>query len=174
MSAVRIVVVGVGLVSPLAGDAPGTFTRLLRGDRGFRPPTLFDPSALKARLAGEASIERVDRPGWSRTAGMATLAAREATRGCARMIVNSDRGDVFQTRSTSTPPPASSSSSSSVVQPMRRNTGSTARCSRATQGIVLRKWLITVIVPLTRQTRRISASMRRASGTTLTTWKAIT
>ena len=51
MSAVRIVVVGVGLVSPLAGDAPGTFTRLLRGDRGFRPPTLFDPSALKADLA---------------------------------------------------------------------------------------------------------------------------
>jgi 3-oxoacyl-[acyl-carrier-protein] synthase II len=49
----RVVVTGVGLVSPLGIGTAVTWRALLEGKSGIGPITLFDASALPARIAGE-------------------------------------------------------------------------------------------------------------------------
>lgn len=49
----RVVVTGVGCVSPLGNDADVTFRRLLEGESGIGPITRFDASSHAARIAGE-------------------------------------------------------------------------------------------------------------------------
>ncbi|MCC7260497.1 MAG: beta-ketoacyl-ACP synthase II [Alphaproteobacteria bacterium] len=49
----RIVVTGIGMVSPLAADAELTWKKLLAGESGIRPITRFDASDLPARIAGD-------------------------------------------------------------------------------------------------------------------------
>jgi 3-oxoacyl-[acyl-carrier-protein] synthase II len=49
----RVVVTGVGLVSPLGIGTSVTWRALLEGKSGVGPITLFDASALPARIAGE-------------------------------------------------------------------------------------------------------------------------
>lgn len=53
----RVVITGMGVVSPL-GNEVGTFVdALLAGRSGIRPITHFDASALPTRIAGESEIE---------------------------------------------------------------------------------------------------------------------
>jgi 3-oxoacyl-[acyl-carrier-protein] synthase II len=49
----RVVVTGVGLVSPLAVGTEPTWQGLLAGKSGIGPITHFDPSAYPSRIAGE-------------------------------------------------------------------------------------------------------------------------
>jgi 3-oxoacyl-[acyl-carrier-protein] synthase II len=49
----RVVITGVGLVSPLGLDAPSTWAALLAGKSGIGPITRFDASAYSCRIAGE-------------------------------------------------------------------------------------------------------------------------
>jgi 3-oxoacyl-[acyl-carrier-protein] synthase II len=49
----RVVITGVGLVSPLGLDAPSTWEALLAGRNGIGPITRFDASAYSCRIAGE-------------------------------------------------------------------------------------------------------------------------
>src|SRR5688572_31295321 len=49
----RVVVVGVGLVSPLAIGTQGNWDALLAGKSGIGPITRFDASQYSARIAGE-------------------------------------------------------------------------------------------------------------------------
>jgi 3-oxoacyl-[acyl-carrier-protein] synthase II len=49
----RIVVTGVGLVSPVGIGTEETWEALLRGDSGIAPITLFDASRFACRFAGE-------------------------------------------------------------------------------------------------------------------------
>jgi 3-oxoacyl-[acyl-carrier-protein] synthase II len=49
----RVVVTGIGAVSPLGGDAPTTWQALLAGRSGIRNVTLFDTSAYDYAIAGE-------------------------------------------------------------------------------------------------------------------------
>ena len=49
----RVVVTGLGVVSPLGLDVPSTWQALRAGTSGVGPVTLFDASALPARIAAE-------------------------------------------------------------------------------------------------------------------------
>ena len=49
----RVVVTGLGAVSPLALTAEASWQRVLRGESGIGPITLFDASSFPARIAGE-------------------------------------------------------------------------------------------------------------------------
>ncbi|HVJ17912.1 MAG TPA: beta-ketoacyl synthase N-terminal-like domain-containing protein, partial [Polyangiaceae bacterium] len=81
----RIVVTGVGAVSALGASARASFARLLAGDRGFGPVTLFEVGEQRCSIAAEVrglSVSDVAPRGqaasWSRTDAMALVAAREA------------------------------------------------------------------------------------------------
>jgi 3-oxoacyl-[acyl-carrier-protein] synthase II len=84
-SAERIAVTGVGIISALGPNAATTFSRLIRGDRGFSRVTLFDVQNQRTRIAAEIADLRVadvaprgQAEAWSRTDAMAMLAAKEA------------------------------------------------------------------------------------------------
>src|SRR5262245_12712834 len=49
----RVVVTGIGVVSPLGLDGPSTWQALLAGRSGIGPITKFDASAFTARIGGE-------------------------------------------------------------------------------------------------------------------------
>jgi 3-oxoacyl-[acyl-carrier-protein] synthase II len=81
----RIAVTGVGIISALGPNAATTFSRLIRGDRGFSEVTLFDVQNQRTRIAAEIADLRVTdvaprgrAEAWSRTDAMAMLAAKEA------------------------------------------------------------------------------------------------
>lgn len=49
----RVLVTGLGCISPLGMDAASSFARLLEGRSGIRPITRFDASSFDCRIAGE-------------------------------------------------------------------------------------------------------------------------
>ena len=49
----RVVVTGLGVISPLGNDVPSTWGALLEGRSGIGPITRFDASGLNCRIAGE-------------------------------------------------------------------------------------------------------------------------
>ena len=49
----RVVVTGLGVISPLGNDVPSTWAALLEGRSGIGPITRFDASGLNCRIAGE-------------------------------------------------------------------------------------------------------------------------
>ncbi len=50
----RVVVTGMGVISPVGLDVKTMWQNLIAGRSGIRPITLFDPSDLEVRFAGEA------------------------------------------------------------------------------------------------------------------------
>ncbi len=54
MEAKRIVVTGMGVVSPVGLDVPTMWQNLVAGQSGIGPITLFDASDFEVRIAGEA------------------------------------------------------------------------------------------------------------------------
>ena len=53
MTRPRVVITGIGGVTPLANDMETTWKKLLAGESGIAPITLFDASAFDSRIAGE-------------------------------------------------------------------------------------------------------------------------
>ena len=53
MSRRRVVVTGLGLVSPVGNSVPEAWDNLVAGRSGIGPITRFDASAFAARIAGE-------------------------------------------------------------------------------------------------------------------------
>jgi 3-oxoacyl-[acyl-carrier-protein] synthase II len=57
----RVVITGMGVVSPLANGAEATWKKLIAGQSGIRPITSFDVSDLPAKIAG--TVPEGDQPG---------------------------------------------------------------------------------------------------------------
>ncbi len=84
----RVVVTGIGGVTPLGADVHATWDRLLRGQSGVGPITLFDASNFPVRIAAEVRNWSMQRVGevparWSRHARQtqfAVAAALQASR----------------------------------------------------------------------------------------------
>ena len=53
MSRTRVVITGVAGVTPLANDIETTWRRLIAGESGIAPITLFDTTQYDSRIAGE-------------------------------------------------------------------------------------------------------------------------
>ena len=49
----RVVVTGIGVVSPVGLNAPATWEALVRGQSGIAPITLFDPAGQDVTFAAE-------------------------------------------------------------------------------------------------------------------------
>ena len=56
----RVVVTGLGLVTPLGGDVETSWTNLIAGESGAGPITKFDPEAQKCKIACE--VKPADHP----------------------------------------------------------------------------------------------------------------
>jgi 3-oxoacyl-[acyl-carrier-protein] synthase II len=81
----RVVVTGMGAVTPLATDAPSTWARLVAGESGIRTIEAFDPSRLNSRMAGEVRdfdashvLDRKELRRNDRSTQFALVATREA------------------------------------------------------------------------------------------------
>lgn len=81
----RVVVTGMGTVTPLGNDVPTFWSRLVRGESGVRTITAFDPSRVPSRVAGEVVdfdpshvLDRKEIRRNDRYTQFALVAAREA------------------------------------------------------------------------------------------------
>ena len=81
----RVVVTGLGMISPLALTAEESWQRAKRGESGIGPITLFDASAFPSRIAGEVRgfdpvnyMDRKDVKKMDRFIQFACAAAHEA------------------------------------------------------------------------------------------------
>jgi len=81
----RVVVTGLGAVTPIGNDVPSTWAALLTGRSGVGPITAFDASDLKTRIAAEVKdfdparyMSRRDARRLDRFAHFATAAVLEA------------------------------------------------------------------------------------------------
>lgn len=75
----RVVVTGMGVVSPLGSSVDALLSGLLAGRSGIGPITVFDASALPTRIAGQAVLPD-DAPLGDRKIAFALEAARQAVR----------------------------------------------------------------------------------------------
>jgi 3-oxoacyl-[acyl-carrier-protein] synthase II len=53
----RVVVTGLGLVTPLACGVEATWQRLINGESGLGPITRFDPAEMSAKIAGQVPLK---------------------------------------------------------------------------------------------------------------------
>ena len=85
MSGRRVVVTGMGLVTPLGNDLASSWAGLVEGRSGIRTIEAFDPSRLSVRIAGEVRdfdashvLDRKDQRRTDRYIQFGLVAAREA------------------------------------------------------------------------------------------------
>jgi len=81
----RVVVTGMGMLTPVGNDVPSTWEAMIAGRSGIGPITQFDPSRLTTRIAGEVKdfdpsivLDRKDQRRNDRYVQLALVAAREA------------------------------------------------------------------------------------------------
>jgi 3-oxoacyl-[acyl-carrier-protein] synthase II len=70
----RIAVTGIGLTTALGADRETSWRRLLEGDCGIRPATVFDTEGYRSRVAAEVDMVPIDR-------GLTPLERRRLSRG---------------------------------------------------------------------------------------------
>jgi 3-oxoacyl-[acyl-carrier-protein] synthase II len=72
----RVVVTGVGMITPLGGSTRETFERASQGSSGIDYLRRFDTSGLPVRIGGEVADEWIRRPPGSVAAELTTMAPR--------------------------------------------------------------------------------------------------
>jgi 3-oxoacyl-[acyl-carrier-protein] synthase II len=93
----EVVVTGLGATTPLGGDAPTTWQRLLAGDSGVRQLTEEWSAELPVRIAGRIAVEptevleKVKARRMDRSGQLAVVAAREAWRDAGSPGVEPER-----------------------------------------------------------------------------------
>ncbi len=82
---IRVVITGIGALTPLGMDMPTTWENLINGRSGIDHITLFDPEPLETKIAGEVKgfeptdyINRKDARRMDRFTQLAVAASREA------------------------------------------------------------------------------------------------
>jgi len=95
----RVVVTGIGLISPVGVGTAETWEALLSGQSGIAPITLFDAGSLPCRIAGEVKgfvsddfIDRKDVKKMGRFIQL-TLAAADSAISDSRLQINSANAD---------------------------------------------------------------------------------
>jgi 3-oxoacyl-[acyl-carrier-protein] synthase II len=95
----RVVVTGIGLVTPVGLDAPSTWEALLAGRSGIGPITKFDASAFTSRIGGEVRgfeperyVDRKDVKKMDTFIHYAVAASREALRD-SRLAIDSSNAE---------------------------------------------------------------------------------
>jgi 3-oxoacyl-[acyl-carrier-protein] synthase II len=83
----RIVVTGMGAITPVGNDVPATWNALVRGRSGIGPVTLVDSSDLDVRIAGEVKnfdptdfLDKKEARRMDRFLQLGMVAAKEAVR----------------------------------------------------------------------------------------------
>ncbi len=83
----RVVVTGMGAITPLGLDVPSTWDALIHGRAGIAPVTMFDTSDLDVRIAGEVKgfdptsyLDRKEARHMDRFLQLGLVAAQEAVR----------------------------------------------------------------------------------------------
>ena len=61
MSKRRVVVTGLGMLSPVGNDVESSWTNILAGKSGIAPITSFDSSAFSTQFAGEVKNFNVEQ-----------------------------------------------------------------------------------------------------------------
>jgi 3-oxoacyl-[acyl-carrier-protein] synthase II len=99
--ATRIAITGLGAVTPLGVDVPRTWEGLVAGRSGIGPITHFDPTGMRARIAGEVPdfqpeqfMDRKEVRRSDRFVQMATVAAIEAMADSGLEIDDRNRAEV--------------------------------------------------------------------------------
>ncbi|MBF6591782.1 MAG: beta-ketoacyl-[acyl-carrier-protein] synthase II, partial [Ktedonobacterales bacterium] len=97
----RVVVTGIGLVSPLGNDTPTTWKALVEGRSGVGPITTFDTSDQEVRIAAETKgfdaskyLERKEMRRNDRFVHYAIAASRQALTDAEFAISEANRDDV--------------------------------------------------------------------------------
>jgi len=96
----RVVVTGLGVVTPVGNDVPSMWRSLLEGRSGVRPITSFDPHGFESRIAGQVtgfdpaaylSVKEIKRT--ERFVQFAVAASRQAFTDCGIRV---DQEDPFR------------------------------------------------------------------------------
>ena len=81
----RVAITGIGLVTALGSTREQTWRRMVAGECGVRPVTLFDAAGYRSQIAAEVATSEIDaqftpleRRRWSRGDRFGVAAAREA------------------------------------------------------------------------------------------------
>ncbi len=97
----RVVITGLGTISPLGNDVPTTWSSLVNGRSGIGPITLFDASAFSVRIFGEVKdfdplryVDPKDARKMDRNVQFAVAAAKEALANSGLKIGDDNRDDV--------------------------------------------------------------------------------
>ena len=86
----RVVVTGMGAVTPLGNDVQTFWSRLVRGESGVRRIQNFDPERVTSKIAGE--VVDFDRPArWTARRSGATTATRRALLVAGRQAMDQSR-----------------------------------------------------------------------------------
>ena len=98
----RIVITGIGALTPVGNTIDTTWQALLQGESGLGPVTLFDPSRIGCEVAAEvkgfdveAMFGRREARKMDRVTGLSMAAAREAWANAGTPQVEPSRGGVI-------------------------------------------------------------------------------